>query len=686
MLDELRQYDGDAEEIIKHLQDVPPSLADEYRKCLASVKDHYKEKVTLMLMWLLWHQRDGQPLTEQEMIVAARLKDSSPSDVAKQVMALVKMSTPIFGSAPDGDEDDEDRPSRHIEFVHFSAREYLKALLPKPTQKPSDRSEADIRWPPSFLEEEAHLQMATQCMEVLLDEDEYDRPKDSPLKKYAAQYWYTHYLSIRKTGTPGQKDAEKTRAEQKILEQEAAEQKAAKQKATKLAELNRLVETLLTPSSKEVAFESWLGFHDPDVKDSRSNLDMGGGRDYNDNSSESSSDFDSHSDKNSHDDRSEDGNSPAHPVYYAVKLGLLDIAIRLIKRHQVNPDERPGKEGTMLQLALYYGHWEVASTLLEYYNGQDKIVDDESGPYGTALYIASAKADGQTVRTVKDLINRGARVDRAGEGKYGSALHAAAYFGSYDAVQALVDKDKEIVDQEGGVFGTALNTAAARGHEDIVELLLSYNASPTTVSGLFGTALQASIVCDLHPASSVRDILQEAISKHVTTSASRIGFDWQSAFNRFYNCNPELFEQYMLLFPIPNAKPGSPHITWERELTPPQIALASVLELWHLPGAGVLHGFRDYLMSLPYRTPYGEPLQDILGALPDFENCADELNRRDFCYKALFWSGINYILEVSTPLGHPRPPPLKKRKTLPWAHINCLPFSPSLYLEFGPVD
>ena len=48
------------------------------------------------------------------------------------------------------------------------------------------------------------------------------------------------------------------------------------------------------------------------------------------------------------------------------------------------------------------------------------------------------------------------------------------------------------VNTVSGFFGTALQAAAAGSHEKIVQLLLEHGANVNTVSGSYGTALQVA--------------------------------------------------------------------------------------------------------------------------------------------------------------------------------------------------
>lgn len=83
-------------------------------------------------------------------------------------------------------------------------------------------------------------------------------------------------------------------------------------------------------------------------------------------------------------------------------------------------------------------------------------------------------------------------------GDIGTILHYAAFHGSLDVVQLLLEfayiLDLDII---AGEYGTALQTAACSGTRhapEIIRLLLENQANPRIVGGPFGTALQAAAI------------------------------------------------------------------------------------------------------------------------------------------------------------------------------------------------
>ncbi|RSM07674.1 hypothetical protein CDV31_008567 [Fusarium ambrosium] len=106
-----------------------------------------------------------------------------------------------------------------------------------------------------------------------------------------------------------------------------------------------------------------------------------------------------------------------------------------------------------------------------------------------SLYQAT---DYQNEKTVQLLLRFGASPDATGE-EYGNALTAAAYDGTKNIVNMLLDAKADI----NSPNGWALQTAAAEGHMEIVELLLErgadVNALTTNENMSSGTALQAAV-------------------------------------------------------------------------------------------------------------------------------------------------------------------------------------------------
>lgn len=169
------------------------------------------------------------------------------------------------------------------------------------------------------------------------------------------------------------------------------------------------------------------------------------------------------------------------PVYYAVKLNLEEIAMRLIAyAAQLHADaedrvpllDQPGAEGTALQLAAHQGDSKVLEELIKH----KANVNSEKGPHGTAVYASAARGD---KGMVEKLLRAGAKLDGEDHGKLGSPLHVAAFQGHNDIVELLLKEGGLAVDQHANPFGTALQAASAAGQSSTIKLLLDEKADPT---------------------------------------------------------------------------------------------------------------------------------------------------------------------------------------------------------------
>jgi hypothetical protein len=572
------------------LKKVPANMADSYEKALSMVKVDNEDRMRLILMWLLRYQRTDMPLTQEELAVVAGLSD--PSNVTQICTnALVKL-TKRTRKTPNGDDVDDN----FVEFVQFSAKEHLESLL-------GNRQELKIPWF-DFSDEEAHYEIAIRCLQVF-----EDQPKQAVLLDYAANFWFKHYLLL----------VDKTRiSKDKAAEETTIEGKAAREMLEKVTQLNKkLVGGLFKPG--RTAFGSWLDCFSPDMGfKSLSAFDM-------------------------EETQSEDQGEiiRADPVYYAVKLELFDVAKQLITGGA--PYIKPGKEGNVLQLALYRNeakYLEVADVLLDLPNIDKAAVTARDGPHGTPLYIASAHG----IRDmVERLLQKDATAHRIEDGKYGSALHAAAFYGHTDIARLLLETGKAQVDQRGHSFGTALQVAASQGRVGVVELLLTtYRADPKITAGHLETALQAALTrtSDGYKDSNSNLIVAALKKAGVEFRESSTDADWRSAYVRVRRSSQVFFKQYINIFQMP--KGGG--------LSQQQALLAPALQMWNLPTTQDLDQFLRSMDNIyPYKVALQETLEEIKRALPTFdETHAYELSRENFLYKALFWSGIEYILQVSS--------------------------------------
>lgn len=634
----MRKCGGSKNKIKKRLPKVPETMAKKYNEILGGVSQPERQTTKIVLMWLLRHERVGEPLTQAEMAAAARL--SSVSDFNKLRITAMTMSSKK-----------ENTPDHSVE-LESPAKDHLQERLKKENLE-DDRMTIATSPRTSwfcFSDADAHFEIATRCLEILLSRENGNHQKKTALQGYAAQYWHQHYNILS--------------------------QSPASTNADKMGALTRDVGKLLTQGS--LAFKSWLRSYNPDkdfepdeafdilseteyeMAESVQNSSSGssGSDNYSDTESEEPTadghDEDEYSDEDSEDHRGSE--SQADPVYYAVKLGLLDMATELIKKEA--PHAGLGREGNVLQLALYREHWDVANTLLNIGGDLKNMIAAEAAPHGTPLYIASAKAEGGLAKTVlNNLIEKGARAEGTKDGKLGSALHAAAYFDRDTTVRLLLDHGGASVEQEGGMFGTALHAAAARGNTNVVRELLDRGAHPARVSGLLGTPLQAALTSKSSD-QGILEALQEAIETKlkirtgIKTSGSS-GIGWKRAIDRLDHSTSFFLTSYKELFPMSSPSGMDFQMPSGNDLTFDQELLAGLLERWTLPEAeGLMRVGKQ--MNRHVFSPVPRQLADIERALPTLENQSreQEMNRPDFYYKAMFWSGVDYIMEVSKSLLH----------------------------------
>ncbi|EXA29684.1 hypothetical protein FOVG_18851 [Fusarium oxysporum f. sp. pisi HDV247] len=215
---------------------------------------------------------------------------------------------------------------------------------------------------------------------------------------------------------------------------------------------------------------------------------------------------------------------PPSPLYYAVRMKLMGVAINLINEQSVNEASSLGRiplniacaDGSNdfvalllskgadfamtsndgwapLNTASSNGHAEVVKMLLE--KGADFTMANNYG--WTPLNTASSNGHAEVVKMLLTannhgwtLLDKGADID-ARDRKYGNNLQAASYEGNLEVVQLLLDKGAD-VNAEGGRLGNALRAASSRGNLEVVQLLLDNGADVNAEGGFYGNTLQAA--------------------------------------------------------------------------------------------------------------------------------------------------------------------------------------------------
>ncbi|KAI0966612.1 hypothetical protein F4678DRAFT_466445 [Xylaria arbuscula] len=401
------------EDIQDTLQKVPRNMVDVYQAALSNVTEANMKSTKSILMWVL---RQLRPLSRDEIAAAVGLMDTTlVTHICSKPFVETRIQTVRVAC--------QDQQLDVVRFIHSTAKTYLESvqLSREPQETKIERF--------VFADDDAHLQMATRCLKVLLDcserqgsgATEYEETGQTPpLLHYAVEYWFKHYSLIDR----------------------------AKISKNYLDELDKDVCSLL--NSNSIGFMRWVDIYDPGYKNRKT------------------------------------GRPP--PVYYAVKLGPPELAEQLIREAEDDDliEKQWGEGCTTLQLVAHQGHERILDVLLK----REVDVNADAGANGTALYAASAMGH---MRIVQNLLNAGAKVSGKKDGALGNPLHVAAYNGHVEVIKILLDHGGLKVDHVAGIFGTSLQAASAARKLPAVELLLDHKADPNAVGGRFQTAMQATL-------------------------------------------------------------------------------------------------------------------------------------------------------------------------------------------------
>ncbi|KAJ4415336.1 hypothetical protein N0V82_007386 [Gnomoniopsis sp. IMI 355080] len=623
----------DVEEIKQALERIPDSINTRYHTALSKVAEVDKDRMKRILLWLRWQER---PLSQAEFVAAVSVPSAAAvTEICSRVLIeTAKESVQVAGRL---------RTLEVFRFTHFSVREYLSALEQEAPKIPTKITRL-VRSPG----EDAHLQITRLCLGILSDctssqktrttatvktgsdtdwnigagtasdsDDSSsktgDRDDDSdvsgagaastdsdddrqsistdnsaadggspswPARRYAAEHWFRHYVKIDR---------------EKVLREASGQ----------LDKLETDICSQVLGGTHNDIMRFWLRTHDPD---------------------------------------GELNETVPSPVYYAVKLKLENIPMRLINCVAQLPTgptdlrvallDQPGADGTALQLAAHQGDAQLLEELIKH----EANVNSERGPHGTAVYAAAARGD---KGMVEKLLRAGAELDGEDHGDLGSPLHVAAYWGHNTIVEFLLEEGGLAVDQRANPFGTALQAASAAGHATTVELLLDKKADPNFVGGCLGTAAQGAFTHDEGKLNTVIDILRSRDAQFIDTPGALF---WTGAYERATDLmmlGRDTTEEYTRLL-----RHGSP-TSWQPrvvELGARQDLLASVISQWTLPMAAQPLDSDRWSMWLTARIPFQDQMDAIRRAVPNQKVDIHNLCHSDFMYKACFWAGINYIL------------------------------------------
>ena len=191
------------------------------------------------------------------------------------------------------------------------------------------------------------------------------------------------------------------------------------------------------------------------------------------------------------------------PLYYAARLGLPDLAERLIVEHPEHVNARGGMYSTPIHAAVNFGHAKILSLLIE--RGADIEGRSRSIYSGTLLNRAAwnrrldvgqflldhgANIDCRDnscctpliytvlrddVEFSRMLLERGAAVDASGGSQDRTSLHRAIAWKMPQLVQLLLEHGADVnVRDENGI--TPCELASSCGSQEIVELMSAYGA------------------------------------------------------------------------------------------------------------------------------------------------------------------------------------------------------------------
>ncbi|KAI3579751.1 ankyrin repeat-containing domain protein, partial [Fusarium oxysporum f. sp. albedinis] len=156
---------------------------------------------------------------------------------------------------------------------------------------------------------------------------------------------------------------------------------------------------------------------------------------------------------------------PPGPLYYAVEMGLKDVAISLINEQNVNETSTLGR--SPLGIACTKGFIEVVDLILQ--NRADITVADNNG--WTPVMAASLNGH---VEVVKLLLKNKADITVASNGG-GTPVYVASFNGHVEVVKLLLKNKADITVVDNDRW-TPVMAASFNGHIEVVKLLLENEA------------------------------------------------------------------------------------------------------------------------------------------------------------------------------------------------------------------
>ncbi|RKK88949.1 hypothetical protein BFJ71_g12649 [Fusarium oxysporum] len=160
---------------------------------------------------------------------------------------------------------------------------------------------------------------------------------------------------------------------------------------------------------------------------------------------------------------------PPSPLYYAVRMKLMGVAINLINEQSVNEASSLGR--IPLDIACADGSNDFVALLLS--KGADFAMTNKNG--WTPLNSASINGHAEVV---KMLLEKGADFTTADDNGW-APLNAASSGGHAEVVKMLLEKGADITAASKNGW-TPLNSASDSGHAEVVKILLEKGADLTT--------------------------------------------------------------------------------------------------------------------------------------------------------------------------------------------------------------
>jgi hypothetical protein len=159
----------------------------------------------------------------------------------------------------------------------------------------------------------------------------------------------------------------------------------------------------------------------------------------------------------------------AVPLYHAARLGIRDLAERLIVEHPEHVNARGGRRETPMHAAVKAGHVNILSLLIEH--GADMEDQSRSIFGGTPLHRAVLYGRVQVGQCLLDL---GANIN-ARDSSYDTPLTYAAFNGLVEFARMLLERGA-VIDAQNKQGRTALHLASDKEKLQAVSLLLEHGA------------------------------------------------------------------------------------------------------------------------------------------------------------------------------------------------------------------